>query len=152
MCGMLFESAQPHGRSEEPIASTPPCSAGIPTAGGLRAGACRYQRQNCSIATDKNHITDRATTRALLMPLLGKTVHSHPSAPQPGPSPPWHPGQGPASSPACPPPPLPPLPSTKTYKAESLVALQGEPIHQVAGFVGTIGQDVAEMSLGDQRH
>lgn len=47
---------------------------------------------------------------------------------------------------------LPPLPSLKTYKAESLVALQGEPIHQVAGFVGTIGQDVAEMSLGDQRH
>lgn len=47
---------------------------------------------------------------------------------------------------------LPPLASPKTYKAESLVALQGEPIHQVAGFVGTIRQDMAEMSLGNQRH
>ena len=47
---------------------------------------------------------------------------------------------------------LPPLPSTKTYKAESLVTLQGEPVHQVAGFIGTIRQDMAEMSLGDQRH
>lgn len=40
----------------------------------------------------------------------------------------------------------------KTYKPESLVALQREPVHQVAGFVGTVGQDVAETRLGDQRH
>lgn len=39
-----------------------------------------------------------------------------------------------------------------TYKAETLVALEWEPIHQVAGFVGTIRQDMAQMGLGDQRH
>lgn len=39
-----------------------------------------------------------------------------------------------------------------TYKAEALVALKREPIHQVAGFVGTIRQDMTQMGLGDQRH
>lgn len=48
--------------------------------------------------------------------------------------------------------PCPPLPGPQTYKPEALVALQWEPIHQIAGFVGTIRQDVAEMRLGDQRH
>lgn len=40
----------------------------------------------------------------------------------------------------------------ETYKPESLVALQREPVHQVAGLVGAVRQDVSELSLGDQRH
>lgn len=56
------------------------------------------------------------------------------------------------SKPSLTPAPPPPLSQPQTYKPEALVALQGEPIHQVAGFVGTIRQDVAEMRLGDQRH
>lgn len=37
---------------------------------------------------------------------------------------------------------LPPLPRAETYKSESLIALQREPVYQVAGFVGTVRQDV----------
>lgn len=45
-----------------------------------------------------------------------------------------------------------PHPGPRTYKPESLVSLQGEPVHQVAGFVGTIRQHVADMRFREQRH
>ena len=51
------------------------------------------------------------------------------------------------------PPPTPvPAARPETYKPESLVALQTKPVHQVAGLVGTVGQDAAELGLGDQGH
>lgn len=51
-------------------------------------------------------------------------------------------------------PPPTPVPAAwpETYKPESLVALQTKPVHQVAGLVGTVGQDAAELGPGDQWH
>lgn len=40
----------------------------------------------------------------------------------------------------------------KTYKLESLVALQRKSIHQVAGLVWAVWQGSAQVSLAEQRH
>ena len=73
------------------------------------------------------------------------------SASSPGPGPPGC-GVGRKGSASASPSHSSPCHPGETYKPESLVALQREPVHQVAGLVGAVRQDVSELSLGDQRH
>jgi len=73
------------------------------------------------------------------------------SASSPGPGPPGC-GVGRKGSASVSPSHSSPCHPGETYKPESLVALQREPVHQVAGLVGAVRQDMAELSLGDQRH